>query len=257
MLVFADVVAVLNFLIDFLLILGTNRLTGFPPALGRTTAAAALGGVYGGICLFPGLRFLGNTLWRTVTLGLIAATAFGWNRSMFRRGVIFLLLTMALGGIASGMGRNSIWLLILSGLILCALCYIGFQHGSMQQEYIPVKLRWKGEEISVIALKDTGNTLHDPLTGEQVLVAGADVALKLLGLTQQQLNKPLDTLSAGILPGARLIPYRAVGQPCGMLLAVRICDAVIGNKPAQPLVAFASEPIARGQMYQMLTGGAV
>ncbi len=257
MVVYADVVAVLNFCVDFLLILGTNRLTGFPPAFGRSTAAAAMGGVYGGMCLFPDLRFLGNILWRGVILCLIAGAAFGWNRSTLRRGGVFLLLTRALGGVASGMGKSSVWLLILAGTVIYLLCFVGFRGSAMQQEYIPVTLRWDGQEVSVIALKDTGNTLHDPLTGEQVLVAGADVAEKLLGLTPLQLAKPLDTLACGIIAGARLIPYHAVGQPCGMLLAVRITDATVGGKRAQPLVAFASEQIAKGQMYQMLTGGAV
>ena len=257
MVVYADLVAALNFCIDFLLILGTNRLTGFPPSFGRSTAAAAVGGVYGGACLLPSLHFLGSALWRGVMLLLIAATAFGLNRSTLRRGGIFMLLTMALGGIASGMDRNSLWLLILSGLIMYLLCFVGFRGGAMQQEFIPVTLRFQGQEVSVIALKDTGNTLHDPLTGEQVLVAGADVAEKLLGLTPQQLSKPLETLSSGSISGMRLIPYRAVGQPCGMLLAVRISDAMVGGRQAQPLVAFAPEPIARGQMYQMLTGGAI
>ena len=111
--------------------------------------------------------------------------------------------------------------------------------------------------MRVIALKDTGNMLHDPLSGEQVLVAGADVAEKLLGLTVNQLLNPIETLALKPIPGLRLIPYHAVGQTGSMLLAVRIQNAQIGRKKANPLVAFAPEVIARGEMYQMLTGGTV
>ena len=111
--------------------------------------------------------------------------------------------------------------------------------------------------MSIIALRDTGNTLHDPLTGEQVLVAGADVGKKLLGLTDHQLKHPVETLTSGSFTGLRLIPSHAVGQPGGMLLAVRFKDAQIGGKSAQPLVAFAPDVIARGETYQMLTGGVV
>ena len=109
--------------------------------------------------------------------------------------------------------------------------------------------------MTVIALKDTGNLLRDPLTGEQVLVAGADVGMKLLDLTEEQLRAPLETMASGVISGMRLIPYHAVGQPCGMLLAVRFCDAKIGKNVAQPLVAFAPDRIGQGAMYQMLTGG--
>ena len=254
---YADLVAILNFLIDYLLILGTNRLSGFPPGYGRGALAALIGGLYGGLCLVPGFSFLGSFLWRTVMLSLIALIAFGCNSSILRRGGIFLLLSMALGGIAMGMGQGSIWMLLLSTLLMWLLCRVSFHGGVGSQEYIPVTLRWKDREMTVIALKDTGNTLRDPLTGEQVLVAGAEVGMKLLGLTDEQLKHPVETLASGILPGMRLIPYHAVGLPTGMLPAVRFSDARIGGKTVQPLVAFAPERIAKGEQYQMLTGGIV
>ena len=255
--VYVDLVAILNFLVDYLLILGTNRLSGFPPGYRRSAMAAVLGGAYGGACLLPGFAFLGNILWRIVSLSLIAITAFGCNRSTVQRGGIFLLLSMALGGIAIGMGQGSIWMLLLSGLLMLLLCQVSFRGSAGQREYIPVTLRWKEREMTVIALRDTGNTLHDPLTGEQVLVAGADVAMKLLDMTEHQLKYPLETLASGAFAGLRLIPYHAVGRPGGMLLAVRFADAQIGSKSAQPLVAFAPDVIARGETYQMLTGGVV
>ena len=118
-----------------------------------------------------------------------------------------------------------------------------------------MRLCWGDREMNILALKDTGNTLRDPLTGEQVLVAGADVGKELLGLTPHQLQNPVETV--GRIPGLRLIPYHAVGQPGSMLLALRIQNAQIGNRKAQPLVAFAPQVLARGELYQMLTGGVV
>ena len=255
--VYVDVVAFLNFIVDYLLIIGTNRLSGFPPDYGRSAIAAALGGIYGGACLLPQFSFLSSYFWRMVMLCLIGVLAFGLNQSAFRRGGVFLLLSMALGGIASGSGKHNAWMLAVSLGTMWILCGISF-HGSVGgREYIPVKLRWNGNEVDLIALKDTGNTLHDPLTGEQVLIAGADIAEKLLGLTAHQLLHPVETLALGTLPGLRLIPYRAVGQPGAMLLAVRFQNACIGKKRMNPLVAFAPERIAGGEMYQMLTGGVV
>ena len=255
--VYVDVVAMLNFLVDYLLIIGTNRLSGFPPDYGRSAAASALGGIYGGACLIPGSSFLSNLLWRGIILCLIAVIAFGWNQSALRRGGIFILLSMALGGIATAMDHKNMIMLLLSAALMYLLCSVSF-HGSVgKREYIPVHLCWKDREMSVIALKDTGNTLHDPLTGEQVLVAGADVAKKLFDLTPHQLLHPVQTLAVGTFPGFRLIPYRTVGQPGAMLLAVRFQNARIGAHPAQPIVAFAPERIAGGEMYQMLAGGGV
>ena len=68
MTVYVDIVILLNFLVDLLLLLGTNRMAGFPLEVGRASAAAVLGGIYGGACLIPGFQFLGNFLWRSVSL---------------------------------------------------------------------------------------------------------------------------------------------------------------------------------------------
>ena len=255
--IYADLVALLNFLVDFLLILAANRLSGFSPGWGRALFAAVIGGIYGGACLLPQFRFLGNLAWRCISLVFIIVAAFGWNRSAISRGCIFVLLSMALGGIASGIGAESTAVLILAALSLWLLCAAGFRGGIGNREYVPVTLRWKEREVNIIALKDTGNTLSDPVTGEHVLVAGADVAGKLLGLSEYQLLHPLETLSSGSFPGLRLIPYHAVGQPGSMMLAARFVDATIGNVKVQPLVAFAPQVLAKGEIYQMLTGGAI
>lgn len=255
--VYLDLVMLLNFLVDFLLILGTNRLAGYPSSWGRGAAAAVAGAAYAGWCLLPGFRFLGNTLWRMVSLVLMAGIAFGWNRGALQRGAVFVLLSMALGGIASNLGRGNFWMLVLSALGLWLLCRVSFRGNLGQREYIPVELTWSGRSISLVALRDTGNTLRDPLTGEQVLVAGGDVAAELLDVTQQQLRHPVELLSSGVLPGLRLIPYHAVGQPGSLLPALRFRNVKIGDTYGDPLVAFAPEVLAQGAVYRMLTGGAV
>lgn len=255
--VYLDLVMLLNFLVDFLLILGTNRLAGYPSSWGKGAAAAVAGAAYAGWCLLPSFRFLGNTLWRMVSLVLMAGIAFGWNRGALQRGAVFVLLSMALGGIASNLGRGNFWMLVLSALGLWLLCRVSFRGNLGQREYIPVELTWSGRSISLVALRDTGNTLRDPLTGEQVLVAGGDVAAELLDVTQQQLRHPVELLSSGVLPGLRLIPYHAVGQPGSLLPALRFRNVKIGDTYGDPLVAFAPEVLAQGAVYRMLTGGAV
>lgn len=254
--VYADVVMVLNFLVDLLLLMGTDRLMGYPAAPGRGALAAALGAVYSGICLMPGFLFLSNLAWRVVFLGFMAGIAFGWNRSALYRGGVFVVLSMALGGIAMGFGTADLTALALAAAVLWLLCRVCAGRVG-EQTYVPVTLRYGNRQMKLLALRDTGNTLRDPLTGEQVLVAGADVARELLDLSEEQLRHPVETLARGTLPGLRLVPYRAVGQPGGMLLAMRFPESVIGKHRGSPLVAFAPQVLGRGEAYQMLTGGAV
>jgi len=79
--VYLDLVMVLNFLVDFLLLLGTNRLAGFPLGVSRCAYGALLGSVYSGACLLNRFRFLGSFLWRLGSLGMMALIAFGCSRS--------------------------------------------------------------------------------------------------------------------------------------------------------------------------------
>lgn len=255
--VYLDLVMILNFCVDFLLLLGTNRLSGFPSAPGRCALGALLGAVYSGVCLLPGFRFLGSLLWRGVSLALMSVSAFGMDRSALKRGSVFLLLSMALGGIALSMDQGRVPTLLLAAGLVWLLCRFSFGERVGEREYVPVTLAYCGHSASFIALRDTGNTLRDPITDEQVLIVSGDIGRRLTGLTEEQLRAPLETLAQRPIPGLRLIPYRAVGQSGGMLLALRFDEAKIGSRAGSVLVAFAPEGLGRGEMYQALTGGAL
>lgn len=255
MTVYLDMVILLNFLVDFLLILGTNSLCGHPPGWKRAALAAALGGIYGGGCLLPGFYFLGNMLWRTVCLGLMALLAFGVSVSAVRRGIVFILLSMALGGIAARLGGGGGVMLTAAAGGIFLMCYLGFRGKIGAAQFIPVELSYGGKSMRVTALHDTGNSLRDPVTGRPVLVVSADVAQQLLGITRQQLCSPISTVTDGFLPGLRLVPYRSVGQSAGMLLALRLQEVKIGNWKGSSLVAFAPDRLSSDGEYQALTGG--
>ena len=255
--VYLDLVFILNFLVDFLLLLGTNRLSGFPPGLSRCAWAALLGAVYSALCLVPGLRFLGNLLWRTVSLALMGSLAFGADRSALKRTAVFLLLSMALGGLVVSLGRNDFAALALAAALCFGLCRLSFGQTVGGREYVPLTLTYNGRTASLIALRDSGNTLRDPVTGEQVLVVSGPVGERLTGLTAQQLRHPLETLAQGPLPGLRLIPYKAVGRSGSFLLGLRMEEIKVDGRVTDGVVAFAAEDFGRGEVYQALTGGAL
>lgn len=257
MTVYLDLVLILNFAVDLLLILGTNRLSGFPPGFLRGCAASALGALYAAVCLLPRFSFLGSTFWRLIFLALMGVIAFGQNKSAWRRTGIFLLLSMAMGGIALGMGKSGFPMLMLSALGVWLLSRIGFGGSIGGKEYVTITVTEGERTVSVIALKDTGNSLRDPLTGEQVLVLGPEAAGRLLELSAEQLSHPMETLLGCPGRGLRLIPYSSVGQGGGMLLAKRFSNVKTGEHRGSALVAFAPERIGVGQVYQALAGGAI
>lgn len=255
MAVYLDLVMLLNFLVDYLLLLGTNRLSGSPMAPGRCALAAVLGSVYAGACMLPGFRFLGNFLWRCISLGLMAVLAFGWSREAVKKGGLFLLLSLSLGGMALCFTKRNFAALTLGAAGIWLLCRVAFGDGAVGREFVPVTLYWGTRQASFTALRDTGNTLRDPITGEPVLVVSGKIGEKLTGLSRNQLAAPLETLAAGGIPGARLVPYHAVGTAGGMLLALPLL-AGTGKERRRVLVAFAPEGLENGR-YQGLTGGAI
>ncbi len=253
--VYLDLVVILNFIVDFLLILGTNRISGFPSGGKRAALAAGVGAIYAGGCVIPSLTFLGNLLWRTVVLVLMSLIAFGWGNGALRRGILFIFLSMALGGIALGLGNGGFWAIVLAALGVAILCVMGFCGRPGQQKYVPVAIAHGIHKIHLTALMDTGNTLRDPVSGRAVLVVDASVGEKLLGLSVSDLEHPVQTLEKTPNRGLRLIPYHAVGHPNGMLLGAKVERLEINGKREDMIVAFAPQLIGRGKPYQALAGG--
>lgn len=251
----SQLVAVLSFLVNVLLIFGTNRLVESPLYPIRGILAAAMGGVYSGACSLPGFSFLGSILWRIISLIMVGVFAFGIQKNTLYPTAVFCLMSMAIGGVASGLENSSFWNVLLATGCICLLFYIGFVKRNDGTTYVPVELHYDEKQCSLTALRDTGNTLKDPITGSSVLIVGADIAKDLTGLTGEQLRKPVEAMGQNPLPGLRLIPYRTVGQPAGMLLAMRIPKMRIGRWQGSGLVAFAPDTLSPDGKFQALTGG--
>lgn len=249
--VYLDVLVLVNFLVDFLLLIGTNRLSGYAAGVKRAVPAALLGGAYGGACVLPGLEFLAGTFFRLLVLAVMGGMAFGIRREAGRRCVLFVLLSMALGGVAVGL-QSGFWSLIICAGAVCLLCVLGFR-GRLGQQYVPVKVPHSQGSVEFMALRDTGNTLTDPLTGQRILVVAPRVGMALTGLTRQQLEHPAE--SVGLVPGLRLIPFHAVGKSGGVLAAKRFEEVSIGSWRGSCMVAFAPNDIGQGKPYEALTGG--
>ena len=242
----------LSFLVDFLLLMGANRLAGFPHAPLRCALAAGISGIYGGLCLkYP---FLGMSLLHFGVLTLISAVAYGISKTMLRRGVLFILLRLAVGGIASGSRGMSV---LAAAAVVMLLCLLGFGGRAYGREYIPVELCYNGKKLRLLALRDTGNMLRDPITGQAVLVVDAAAGQALLGLSLEQLADPIGAVASASVPGLRLLPYRSIGSPQGMLAAIRLENTKIGDYRGSTVVAFAPQKLDREGIYRGLTGGIV
>ena len=234
--------SVLNLTVNFLLILTAGALCKKPPALYRALLGAIVGAAHSLLC-FVSAGFWGHTLWRLVCIILMGLTAFG--RKDRSRLPVFCILSL-------GMDAVTAERVVLTGI--CILLLWLLLSGKKDAAMVPIWLQYKNRELKLTALRDTGNTLCDPITGSQVLVIGPEAAGKLTGLTVEQVRRPLEFV--GALPGLRLIPYKAVGSS-GFLLGMRLPRVKIGNWQGSYVVAFAPEGLDGNMGFEALLGGSV
>ena len=240
-------VAGFAFVVKLMLLLGAGRLWGIFPDIWRCIAGAVISALHTAACMLPGFRFLSGVIWRIVFFGLMGLAAYDWKPDKILRLVLVLL---GVGTLAEAIAKDNLPAAALSvaGLwILCGPVLTG-------SVYIPLELCREGKRLNLTALRDTGNTLRDPVTGEQVLVLSQEVACALTGLTANQLRTPLDTMQQHPIPGLKLIPYRAVGSS-GFLLGMRFQNAKIAGRQRSIVAAFAPETLGREAAYQALAGG--
>ena len=237
------VVMLMVLVVDVLLLFASCKLTGGRIHILRIVLGAIVGVLFAGFSMVPGLSFLGNLPWRLCSLMLTGLVAFGLSGKTLPKLLLFSLLHLSLGGMTETHEMGSM-LLGAAGIGFASLIV------GRRSRYIPVELNCGGQTLSITALRDTGNTLRDPITGKEVLVVDADIAGKLTGLAPAALCDPVGTI--GKFPGLRLIPYRTVGNT-GFLLAIQVRDVKIGSRRESILVALS--PNLLGKQYQALTGG--
>lgn len=243
-------VGFLNTLVSFFLLTAADRITERGSSVLRIMTGALWGGIYGGLCMVSGLSFLGGTLWRLLSMAVTAAIVWYGCGETLLAGLLYGILQLAMTGLAAGL--NS-WIgAVFLALAVCILWLFGWQRSG---KTTPVELSLNEKTLYLTALRDTGNTLTDTLTGHPILVVGADVGQALLGFSKDQLRRPIECLRQYPNAGLRLVPYHTVSEPGGLLLAKKLPHVRIGRWQGSALIAFAPEILDPTGKIQALTGG--
>lgn len=238
----------LRAVVDCLILIVSLRLSKRQAPWWRVLLATLVAGAWSA---FAALEhpFFKTGLWFLLGMIAVCFAAFGLQRGCLRTGLLYILMQIAMWGIASEGEKISG---IFWALVLWSVWVYGFWYGK-REKLLPVELSCNGKSAKLQGLVDTGNQLRDPITGRAVLVVGADVADQLIGLSRQQLLEPVESI--GSVPGLRLIPYQTVGQSGGLMLATQIKDAKIGDWKGSALVAFSPRVLDEQGRYQALIGG--
>lgn len=279
MTVYVDLLFALNMTINYLLLRGSAALSGSPAVFWRLLAAAGVGGLYAVATVLPGLQFLQKGLHQGLCAGVMLLLAFGLRKNTVKQGLFFFALSFAFGGAVLLLvqavepdcvflgGRAYYAVSMPAMLLLAGVCYgisafvlkgCGTHTGG---DIVPVTLLVENRSLDLKALRDTGNTLRDPISGQMVMIVdggrlltlfprAADAQLRDPAALMQKLGKTYPQCRF------RLISYRAVGVETGLLLAVR-CRGKIGKKVQPVLAAFSPGKLACDETFDALLGGAV
>ncbi len=270
MTVYIDEVFLLNTIVDYLLLLCAARLTGEPIRRLRLGMGAVLGGLYAALTFLPGLEFLSQPLCKLAVPVGMSLLAFGSSRRLLRVSLTFFGVSAAFGGgvlaLQLFLGAPAV-LDLKTTLLAAAGCYLFltliFRRSVRHTggELASARLELGGRTCRLTALVDTGNTLTDPSTGKAVMVAEGERLRELFPIGEcpgaEELKDPISALEKrkGQDRRWRLLPYRAVGVPWALLLAVKVDRAQVGGEDyGSILVALSPTPVSDGGGYSALIG---
>lgn len=268
--VYLDELFVLNLVIDYFLLLATAKICALPFRRSRFAGAAALGALWSCLSLVPGLSFLGTALMHPVLAGLMTLAAFGREARLLRCCGAFLGVSALFGGAvyAAGLYRGGVpsggalvradmRVLAVSFALCWALVSLVFRRSARKaaRTVREVTLTRGGRTVRLRALEDTGNDLHDPITGCAALVAEAETAARLFApdAAEWLLAPPVDAVRH--IPGARLLPYAGVGGDGHFLLAFRPDSVTVDGAERHDLIAAVTPASLGGDgSYQAVIG---
>lgn len=267
MTIYLDLYFVLNFVMDYLLLVLVGWMLLLP--VGRKVLVAAMvgAGAACGLVFLPlewlagGMKACAALVLEAAAAGIMVRIAYGYRsfRLFVGEMITLYLFGVLTGGIfeaveqtclmAAPAGDRSIWtpvriILMAAGIAAAGRCFmqIGRRWVQLQRQICRVRLHFQGKEQTVNALWDTGNQLYEPYGHQPVHVIAYDVCREWYE-------------SAGSVV---LIPFCAVGTKAGMMPGIQIdeMDVIREGKVVRhydkPWLAISRKPLSPQNRYEML-----
>ncbi len=284
--IYADVLLLLNFLMDFTLLWAAGRFLRLQTRIIRLLIASVLGAAYGILFLLPQWSSLYLSVIRIFfpVLMLLIAYRYEGLRSFGRLLAVFYLIAFAMAGAVLG-GSSLLesfgysiglqeavkWFSLIFAIgVAFVLSKKGIakitKNWHRSNFMVNVEVMVSGHKTMITALLDTGNDLRDPLGGKPVMVCEYRALMNILpyGLRKayEEFGErdPVKVIeSASDFSWAkklRLIPFDSIGKKHGLLLGFRPDKAIIyyENKleTQDLIICLYQNKIGRDQAYQAI-----
>jgi len=286
--IYVDSLFLINIIVNYILLLVTAKICAAKVPRLRLLGAAALGAAYSVAAVLPLTQFLSSPVLKIAVGVLMVLAAFGGQARLFRLVLVFFAAAAAFGGAVMafsllgggnpGEVRLTLNVKILLAVFIAAyiVLTVVFRRAAKHRRFggngggiVTLRLKHGGREVSMRALRDTGNALTDPMTGRPVIVAGVgdlrplfppDIQKTVTHLRKKDVVSVLEELSGIVDHGEKktrfqLVPYTAVGVAGGMLLAFKPDEIVVdGKNKTGMLLALSPNSVSENGAYSALLG---
>ena len=265
MTVYADLLFILNFAIDYLILLCTAVLADTYVKRSRLLLGALFGGGYALLSFLPSLSFLSSPPLKAAAALLCVVISFGTKCRFFRILFIFIAVSAFFAGLLYAVSLSGVSVSFAVFIITFAVCFLFVSlffrgAGETASKTVLITAVYGGTRVSFRALRDTGNLLHDPVSGAPVLVSESSNILPLFSKDMQQLIKSsshpdaLNIIEKQKEPIFRLVPYSSVGGH-GFLPAFSPDEIYIdGKRKNGVLIALSPKSVSNNGTYSAVTG---
>lgn len=279
MVVYADVLLIVNLFVNYVLLLCSSMIMKKHTQRLRILLGAAIGAFYGFVVFLPELPSLAEFALRIATTVLIVLGAFGYKNlpSFLRSFFTFFAVSFVFGGIMLvlwvtvtpiGMIYNNgavyfdidLAVLAISTVVSFAVVSLiaHFTARRAPKDSIAlVKISYKGKEVKLTALIDTGNSLCETFSGYPVVLGEAESLEKIM---PDAVRAFIDGDDVSSSPEMRLVMHKTVSGT-GVLPVFRpdyveVKSVSHSIKTSEVYVAVTKNNLARGE-YEMILNPAL
>ena len=271
--VYADVLFVTNFVINYILLYITSLLSGSHSSSAKLGIASATGAAYA-ICMFmpqfaPASSFIGKLALSLIMCGIafgliplaryIKRLGFFYAVSLLCGGVVTAIVS---SGKSSAVGINNGIIYFNTGTVTIIIAAVvsywvirltyGVYRRYSTRNLCRMTICKNGRAVNINVLVDTGNMLFDPLSGGSVIVVEQS-AIKGI-LPQNCIDDDILDMAHHI-EDVRLIPFKTIDTDNGLLVGFKP-DKIYCSAPLREnvIIGISSKKFSSGGEYNALAG---
>lgn len=210
MTVYADILVLVNFIVDYFLLLLTSRFLQKKPCIWRLIMGAVAGGVFSLYIFLPQTNFLIQSLVQILMCAVLCLVTFGFGnvKAFFRNAAVLFVVNFAYSGAMIAIWllfkpygmviNNSIVYFDVSPLFLILFSVIGYfvvillrsllKKTFPQNTYCNVTVNCQNHSLKLSGIVDSGNSLKDVFGVSQIFITEQDIVNSLL---RQEIQNPM------------------------------------------------------------------